>query len=207
MKIQLQIDQRSLDASKLVMAQLNGVFGKVVSRAINKSLVSVRAAATDEIAKDLNLTKTKIRESFTLKNATQADASGFVTSRSKPIPLIEFSGTRALARGGVSVQVKKTGTREKLLHAFIATMRSGHRGVFERRETIYQGKPWRKNVNYAALAKMGVIESLPIDQLYGPRITDEYAKGPVLAVVQAKADEVYTKNLEHELDYELSRVR
>src|SRR5574343_1522577 len=126
MRIQMQLDTASLDRAKVMMAQLMGFVAKVKSRAINRSLMSVRAEAVSLIALDLNLTQTKIRNSFTMNRATVSNPSGSVVSKSKPIPLIDFNGTRALARGGGSVQIKRTGARERLIHTFIATMSSGH---------------------------------------------------------------------------------
>lgn len=198
MKIELKVDQPSLDAAKVMMAKLKGIHERVTSRAINRSLVTVRAAAVDLIAMDLNLTKTKIRDSFEMYSATVANPSGGVSSKSKPIPLIDFNGTRPLARGGVSVQVKRTGTREHLRHAFIATMKSGHEGVFER--DSWFGRTWVKGRQYARLPRE---YRLPIDEMFGPRITDEYAKGPILNMALATAGDVYAKNFEHELDYYL----
>ena len=199
MRIQMQLDTASLDRAKMMMAELKGIEPKVKSRAINRSLTSVRAEAVSLIGLDLNLTATKIRESFTMNNATVANPTGSVVSKSKPIPLIDFNGTRELARGGVSVQVKRTGERVKLLHAFIATMKSGHRGVFEREAGNF-GRPFQILKNYAAMPKK---YRLPIDELFGPRITDEYSKGPIIEAVQRRAAEVYTANYAHELDYYL----
>ena len=195
----MQLDTASLDRSKIMLAELKGIEPKVKSRAINRSLTSVRAEAVSLIALDLNLTQTKIRNSFTMVRATISNPSGAVVSQSKPIPLIDFNGTRALARGGVSVQVKRTGARERLIHTFIATMASGHRGVFEREAGNF-GRPFQILKNYAAMPRRF---RLPIEELFGPRITDEYSKGPILEAVQRRAGEVYTSNYEHELDYEL----
>lgn len=208
MNIQLTLDKSKLDQAKLMYAELAGVWPKVISRGINKTLTTVRAAAVDEIYKDLNLTKTIIRESFTIKSATYSNGSGFLSSKSKPIPLIKFTGTRALARGGVSVKVKRGDPTTKLIHAFIAQKKAAKTGdelgpaVFERSGGNF-GKPFNLLKNYAALPKQ---YRLPIDQLYGPRITDIYASGPVISAVQTKAGDVYTSNVENELDYELSKL-
>ena len=195
----MQLDTASLDRAKIMMAELRGIEPKVKSRAINRSLTSVRAEAVSLISLDLNLSQTKIRDSFTMNKATVSNPTGSVVSSSKPIPLIDFNGTRELARGGVSVQVKKTGARVKLLHAFVAVMKSGHRGVFEREAGNF-GRTFQILKNYAAMPKR---YRLPIEEMFGPRITDEYAKGPIIEAVQRRAAEVYTSNYEHELDYEL----
>lgn len=67
-----------------------------------------------------------------------------LVAKAKPLPLIAF-GARQTTRG-VSVEVTK-GKRMIIAHAFIATMQSGHRGVFMRqgnkqimRRGRYKGK-------------------------------------------------------------------
>jgi hypothetical protein len=194
-------DKASLDNTILMLKNLGRLYSPVVSRAINKTLTTTRAKAVDEIALDLNLTKTSIRNSFTFSRASYSAPRGHVLSISRPVPLIQFRGTRALARGGVSVQVKNSGPRTVLRHAFIATMLSGHKGIFERQE--WTNKPWVKGRAYAALPKQW---RLPIDELYSLRITDEYGKPEVLNKVLSAAGEAYQKNIDHELSYELSRL-
>lgn len=78
-------------------------------------------------------------------------------------------------------------------------MASGHRGVFEREAGNF-GRPFQILKNYAAMPRH---YRLPIEEMFGPRITDQYAKGPIIEAVQRRAGEVYTSNYEHELDYEL----
>ena len=53
-----------------------------------------------------------------------------LTAKAKPVPLLAF-GARQTKRG-VSVEVTK-GKRTIIPHAFIATMQSGHKGVFVRK--------------------------------------------------------------------------
>jgi hypothetical protein len=53
-------------------------------------------------------------------------------AKSKPLPLIAFGARQTMT--GVSVEVTK-GKRAIIRSAFIATMQSGHKGVFQRRGT------------------------------------------------------------------------
>jgi hypothetical protein len=119
------------------------------------------------------------------------------------VPLIKFSGTKELARGGVSVKIKKTGARQVLKHAFIHTMKSGHEGVFERARALYRARPFNPLFPYARLPRE---MRLPVEELFSLRIQDEYSKEPVLNVVLYHSGEVYSKNIDQELSYELSKL-
>jgi len=202
MNINLIADKESLNRTKLMLAGLGNLYSPVLSRAINKTLTTVRARAVDELYLKLNLRQITLRETFSFNKASYQKPSGDVVSRGKPVPLIDFVGTRQLARGGVSVQIKRGGERYKLIHAFIATMKSGHVGVFERQGGNF-GRPYNILKNYAALPKKF---RLPIDELYSLRITDEYAKPVVLEPVLQHAGDAYQKNVEHELDYAMSQL-
>jgi C-terminal processing protease CtpA/Prc len=98
--------------------------------------------------------------------------------------------------------VKRTGQRQVLKHAFIATMQSGHRGVFER-QNGNMGRVWDRSKQYAKMPKS---YRLPIDELYSLRITDEYAKPEILNEVLKTAGDTFTANCEHELAYEMSKL-
>jgi len=201
--IQLTVDKTQLDGAKLMLGEIRGIMGKVQSRAVNKSLTTVRAAAVDLLYAELNLRKTDIRNSFAIYKASYTAPSGSVVSSSRPVPLAKFVGTRQLARGrGVSVQIKRTGSREVLRHAFMGTMKSGHVGVFERES--YTKRPYREFFPYAKLPERF---RLPIEEMFSLRITDEYGKEAILGQVMQRAGEVYQSNFEHELDYELSRLK
>jgi hypothetical protein len=48
---------------------------------------------------------------------------------------------------------------------------------------------------------------LPVKELFGPRIPDYLGdKGPIMQRVLVKADERLHKNIEHELNYEMSKL-
>ena len=204
MRIEFKIDAASMNDVKIALAKAEGIYPKVMSRAINSTLTTVRSDAVDAIANDLNLTKTFIRNSFTIRRATYTDVAGAVISSSKPISLIHFIGTRQLAPGkGVSVRVKKSKPIIHFRHAFIAEAK-GATQVWERAEGIYMGRAWKRTFPYHHLPRN---MRFPIEKMTGPRITDEYSKEQILNVVAARAGEVYAKNLDHELDYELSQLK
>ncbi len=82
---------------------------------------------TQKDVKKFTQTKYKIPN-----NSKYNYASGITFSfRGSPIPLINFD-TRVDRNGRVSARVLRSSTRETLDNAFVATMGTGHRGVYER---------------------------------------------------------------------------
>jgi Prophage minor tail protein Z (GPZ) len=83
-----------------------------------------------------------------------------VRSSRKPIPLIEFPNVRQVASG---VRTSVWGRSQIISSAFIATMPTGHRGVFRRRTS----------------------RRLPIKQLWGPTIFGTFATPEVQSVIRS----------------------
>ena len=80
-----------------------------------------------EISERVALPKRAIRAAVRTKNFS-TKASLTVTAR--PVPLINYQARQG--KRGVTIRVSRKGSRVRLRHGFIATMPSGHRGVFER---------------------------------------------------------------------------
>jgi hypothetical protein len=101
--------------------------------------------------------------------------------RGRPIPLYQF---RAVPRsvmtgqttGGVSALLKKT---ENFRHAFIARMKSGHTGVFERTAS-------KRN---------------PIDEMFGPSVPQMVDDEDILEPAQKAAEERFSERFLHAIDY------
>jgi len=104
----------------------------------------------------------------------------------KRISLMKFHAkgpipTRGKGRG---VTYRLNGGKGRLAHAFIATMESGHQGVFERSP----GKFMRKSKTRQA-----------IHEKYGPSIGQVFRKFRPVGL--ARALEVFQTNFDHELQF------
>lgn len=144
------------------------VLDKAKVRALNKIAAQAKVAASKEIrAAGYNMKATAIKKRIVIKRATSGNPVVVVRCSGNPIPLIEFSARDEPS--GVSVNVKNG--RKLIKGAFIATMASGHRGVFIRR-----GNAHKKNAK-------GVRSGLPIDQLFGPGINKAFANEVVQAAL------------------------
>jgi len=135
------------------------------------------------VSKDMGLKVSDVRDRITIRDATLSRLAVTLYASAKRLPLILFraSGPEP-SRGkgrGVSANL---GGRKRYPQAFIATMNSGHRGVFQRRG----------------------LSRLPIAELHGPSIAHVFTKHEQVGIDRAR--EQLAKNLGHELAFEMSQA-
>lgn len=154
-----------------------------IRRALSRTAVSVRVAMARAMSDDTGLKVGTIRDRLRVEIVDHADPVARISVSGARIPLIEFGarGPEPSRGRGRGVTARLTGGAGRYPHAFIATMRSGHRGVFQRRGTT----------------------RLPIYELRGPSLPKVFTKYIPLGL--ARGEEQLAKNLEHELQFALSR--
>jgi hypothetical protein len=103
---------------------------RAIALAVNDTARHVRSEASKGIRAEWNVKAKTIREAIKTRPATTANPEAQVTASSKPLPLYGF-GPRKLKRG-YSVRIKKGRPPTRLPTSFVATMSSGHVGLFER---------------------------------------------------------------------------
>ena len=104
----------------------------VTARAINTAAGSAATRLARDTARDMRLKVEDVRPRIDIVKAHQMCLRAIVTANQTRIPMIKFAATGpepSLGRGH-GVRARLPG--KKYVHAFIATMRSGHRGVFQR---------------------------------------------------------------------------
>ncbi len=151
-------------------------FPTVVMRAMNRAATSARADMSRQIASDTGLKVGDVRDQIRLELATTSRLVARLTARGRRVPLIDFKArgpepSRGRGRG-VSVKLPGSKSGGRYPHAFIATMRSGHRGVFKRVGT----------------------KRLPIVELFGPSLVRVFLK--FRSGVRARAIDTLKKNIE-----------
>lgn len=166
-----------------------------IMRALNKSIASGNTLAARLISQDTGLKVGTVKKALSIRKATASNLSATLSAGAKRIPLIEFG-----ARGPEPSRGRPGGVRANLKggagiypHAFIVTMKNGHRGVFER---VKGGNRRGPKPNRS---------QLPIYELPGPSIWQVFQK--VRADVQARVEEQFAKNAQSEIAYALSQAR
>lgn len=102
------------------------------SRALSRAGQSMRKQALVEVQSVLNLKAGPIRDVVNTRRVDRRDLAAELHITSRAVPIMEFRGTRATRRG-LSVQVKKGGSRRVIRSGFRATMRSGKELALRRR--------------------------------------------------------------------------
>lgn len=160
---------------------------KATARALNEMADQVKVAAARQI-RDVGykLKIATIKRGISVTRASPRNLAATVVARGNPLPLIEFSA-RPTSKG-VSVSVLQG--RKTIAGAFIATMPSGHRGVFVRQEGAQHRKmTTRGKVSWHALS---------IRELFGPAVPDGLANSKVQAELQRLVAERFPAILERE---------
>lgn len=145
------------------------------ARALNRTLQQVRTVATRAVAEDLGITQKAVRDGLRLQQASRGDLRASIHVSGQRIPLIQFRA-RQTSRG---VAYRLPGGRSDAPGAFIATMKSGHRGVFRRRS-----RP-----------------RLPIDELRGPSLPHVFTQRRIDQAMRDTATRVFPDNLAHEIEH------
>ena len=167
-----------------------------VVRALNKMADQGKVASAREVrSAGYNLKVGTIKKGIRVKRATKSELRATIIATGKPIPLIEY-GARQVAKG-VSVNVLKG--RKVIAGAFIATMPSGHKGVFVREDGAKHKK--------VGQGKQASWHPLPIRELFGPSVLDGMGSKAVQAALQQLFKAKFPALLEHEHQWLSKRAR
>ena len=161
-------------------------------RTLNKIAAQVKTAAAREMrSAGYNLKVSDIKKSLTTYKATPGSLTARVVASGRPVPLIKY-GARQTGKG-VSVDVLHG--RKVITGAFIATMPSGHTGVYV-----------RVGNQHKSVAKNGRItwSGLPIKELFGPSVPNGLVNKTVQDALQHLIDEKFPVVFAQQMKY-LSR--
>lgn len=214
----IKINEADLQRVQDMLGEIKGLPERVAVRALNKTLTGVKTDASAEIRAVITAKKAAVDETFKISKASTGNMKASISSTGKPLALIDYSARQTTK--GVSVQVRKDRSRKIVPGAFIATMKSGHTGVFWRE---WHGNKGKLNKTETAISRSGYvwnsktgrfipIAALPreyrlkIKERYGPRVPDIMSNEPVMKAILAKAGDRLHNNLTHETDYELSKL-
>jgi hypothetical protein len=145
----------------------------------------MRTDAYREARKDYTIRAADVRQAFTSR-IWGSPPMGQATFSGRKIPLVRFSPrpagvTRRRPPGGVSVLVKAQ--RKRITGSFVARMKSGHLGIFQRQGT----------------------DRLPIEEKFGPALAQMLDNPEVNERIRERAAERFDKNLRHEFDFALKQ--
>jgi hypothetical protein len=181
-----------------------GKLGKAVRSALRKagstSLRDMRSEATKRVRARKRLRAGFIRKAITMSRPKGGDIERMEWAlhvSGAPVPLIQYPHTQRYAmvpgphgnarftKAGISVRVNKGRGKQTLIKpAFLATMKSGHRGIFVRRGN----------------------RRLPIDERFASRVTDALRHPGELDAIVARGRRVFGETYNRLLPLELDKV-
>lgn len=181
-------------AALRALSGLGAAGDRATVRALKRTTTSVRALMASLVAKDAGVSVATVKKAMDVTVAADGSQAAVRISGAR-LPLVTFRATGPNpSRGrGRAVTATVEGQRRTYRDAFLATMGSGHTGVFKRAQTLARKSrgAWSRN--------------LPIVQLFGPSLPKVFAK--FLPEGAQRAEEQMAKNLEHELAFELSKLK
>jgi hypothetical protein len=148
-----------------------------LARAINRTANSVKTVMTRAVATSLRVKQAYVRDRIKVRLATRAALSATITASANPIPVLAQGARGPEPSRGQGRGVTANTPQRRYPHAFIATMPSGHRGVFQR-----EG---RKRLKIKELTSASVAAVFIHHERAG----------------QARADEQLPKNVTHEVEH------
>lgn len=202
------MDKTTLAEAQRALSEIKNGTATAMYRAINRALDGVSTDAAKVIATEVNLTQKIIKGDFSTYKATPDKIAGTFRSRGRPVALIHYGASQVGT--GVSVRIKKDRPRKVIAYAFIATMKSGHQGVFQR-TTDKKGTGTPIGSTGKLLlndpGKWPRQYRLPIKELFGPRVEDIFENKPVMDETLDKAAIRLNERFEHEVEYLLERAK
>lgn len=189
----IEVDARGIEQAQELLKDIPGASKKAVSTALRKSLRNAKKEAVK-----------KVRERYTIRKAGYVsrtikmkveNMTGILSSKGPVNDLSYFKTNpktvpkRRPPKGKYLYSQVVKGQGGTIAHAFLAKMKSGHVGVFQR-------------------AGHGASNaSLPISKLSGPSTPQMLGSPSVTEFIAKKMLERMDKNLEHEIDAFLKGYR
>jgi hypothetical protein len=117
-----------------------------------------------------------------------------------PVPLFEFPHRQV--RWGVSAAIN-TGKRALVKSAFVATMKSGHTGVFVRVPSGQHGPLTKKQSKGNDVFRVG---RLPIKELFSTRVSDVFRDEGMIPAMQTRAMDAFSRTFDRVLPLEIEKL-
>jgi hypothetical protein len=172
------------EAAHANSAGVNRAIFNTAKKAGRDSVRALKAAATRSVRFRKKIPVRFVNDSMPVTSRSAKDLESLewtMRVEAKPIPVVQFPNRQV--RRGVTVAIN-AGGRKLIKHAFVATMKSGHTGVFMRR-----GK-----------------SRLPIDELYSTRVIDVFEDNGMIDAVTARARDTWDATWDRVLPLELDKI-
>lgn len=134
--MQINLDSKSFrEVQRKVALLQKDSAKKAINTALAKAAKVGQVAAKREITSLYNVKAGEVSDRLSVgidrRESIATIKARYSKQRYPRIPLIKF-GARDTKRKGVAYRIKKGASKQRMRHAFVATMPSGHKGVYQR---------------------------------------------------------------------------
>lgn len=168
--VDIRVNKRQLAALQRMLAHIPNALPRVLTRSLNKVGRYGRTKIVRTVSRKINVKQGELRRrNVTISKATFRRLVAKLKITGSRLPLSLFRAKQS--RRGVSYSVGRGFRRKTIRGAFIRKMRSGHRGVFRRKDEWTHRYPRGRG--------SGRKHGLPIVELRGPSVplvADQIAK-------------------------------
>ena len=198
----IEITAQQLERIGLILQGVPGGAEKAMSGAVRRAQQTVRGETVKGITQTYAIKPGDVRAESNINLKTAKDNSGIIGQvifAGAAIPLYRFnvSPKSPTPRPGQHVRVGvEKGTMKQLENAFVAQMKSGHFGVFERLPGEYMKN---RSGNSRHSEKIGANERYRTDQFYGPSVSKMAERDSIREKAEAAAMETISTRVEHEI--------
>lgn len=169
----IEVDMTAVDQVEKMLDGIPQGFEKAAMRALNRSILAARTAATKGIRENYTVKASDLKSNMTMKKAGLSHLSATLVAIGAPIDLMKFKVK--ISREGISAQVKR-GAGGSLPHSFFVT--TGNMGVFHRTTAA----------------------RTPLQREFGPSLPQMMGNKDVMEKVQQRARTVLEERMYHEAD-------
>lgn len=181
--INVTLDHSAFDRA---LEQLSGrEFNRAATRALNDTARQANRAAARMIAKESGAKVSRVRKFMSFHPARADRLVAEIDVSGRPVPLVEFQA-RQTAKG---VTARAWGVRRLYPGTFLATMATGHTGVFRR-----QRRGGRR------------VGRFPIEELHGPSFPAIFGGDRVRSEFQTTVSQRLPVNLQRQIEREIWRA-
>lgn len=213
--IETKIEADGIEEIRARLGDLQYKAPSVLARAINRTTTNIKKNMAEQAASRYRVKNTDVKATIDMSNATGSKPEGRVISKGAVIALSKFKVTPnrpvTYPRGKPSprvyaASVKKGGVLRKLdgdPKAFIAVMKSGHKGVYERtgkwETTNDRAKTRTREYNRKGKQKAHSRHNEIIRQRYGPSVPQMIQNKESMAHIQEEARSTLQKRIDAEI--------
>lgn len=203
--IDIKLDQRKYRRIQSLLKSVPRDLPKILSRALNRTIKPAKTEVSKGLRKEINIKAAEVKKGTKVNKASTARLITSIILSHKKIPIVKFGAKQT--KKGVTFKVYKKKGRKTMEGAFLATMSSGHKGVFRRgigqnRRQINQIRSTRKSEKSSQVTKHNIY----IGEQFGTSLHKAFAKSEQLIKnIIAKAYQRLDHNIEAQIKYVFSR--